>query len=146
MTVRQVNKITFGNYTIPVFHSVDDPFFCIINVAIMVKNTPENILNQVEHDEKIRGKIYDEFTKSWMDTWFLTENGLYNVLAQGTTQEARVWRRIVHNKLIELRKTLGRDIVEQFEDWNDELDTIYFDDQGRMWQSITVQGGDVEQV
>ena len=38
-------------------------------------------------------------------------------------------------------------IVEQFEEWDHELDTIYFDEErGILMQSVTVAGGDVEQV
>lgn len=78
---------------------------------------------------------------------FLTETGLYNVLSQSRKQIARGWRRIIHNELIFLRHSREKDIVEQFEDWDHELDNIYFDEEtGRLMQSVTVQGGDVIQI
>ena len=49
---------------------------------------------------------------------FLTEHGLYNVLAQSRKPIARGWRKIVHEELIRLRQSRGKNIVEQFEDWN----------------------------
>jgi hypothetical protein len=38
-------------------------------------------------------------------------------------------------------------VVEQFEEWDRELDTLYWDEETQtLMQSVTVQGGDVEQV
>ena len=69
------------------------------------------------------------------------------MLSQSRKPIARKWRRIIHEELIRLRKSRGNDIVEQFEEWDHELDTIYIDEEtGMMMQSVTVQGGDVIQV
>ena len=41
----------------------------------------------------------------------------------------------------------GEDISEQFEDWDHRADAIYFDEEtGMLMRSVTVPGGDVEQV
>ena len=78
---------------------------------------------------------------------FVTENGLYNILSQSRMEIARAWRRIVHDELINMRRTKGRNIAEQFEEWDHALDNIYFDEEtGKLMQSVTVQGGDVEQI
>lgn len=78
---------------------------------------------------------------------FVTETGLYNVLSQSRKPIARAWRRIVHTELINLRKTRGKDVAEQFEDWDRLADSIFFDEEtGMMMQSVTVPGGDVEQI
>lgn len=38
-------------------------------------------------------------------------------------------------------------MAEQFQDWDDAAESIYFDEEtGMMMQSVTVAGGDVEQV
>lgn len=77
----------------------------------------------------------------------MTETGLYNVLSQSRKPIARAWRRIIHEELITLRKTRGKNIAEQFEDWDNQADTIFFDEEtGMMMQSVTVAGGDVEQI
>lgn len=144
MTIRKVGEIKFGEYRIPVYKNVDEPLFNTEDVAFMVNETVTNLIDMSEFDERYYGKILDGGERRLV--CFLTETGLYDILAQGKTKESRAWRRIISNKLIEIRKNLGRDVVEQFEDYDHELDTIYFDDQGRMWQSITVAGGDVEQV
>ena len=78
---------------------------------------------------------------------FVTENGLYNIMSQSRMDTARKWRRIIHDELINLRRSRGKNVVEQFDDWDHELDTLYFDEEtGILMQSVTVQGGDVEQV
>ena len=53
----------------------------------------------------------------------------------------------MHDELINMRRTKGRNIAEQFEEWDHALDNIYFDEEtGKLMQSVTVQGGDVEQI
>jgi hypothetical protein len=77
----------------------------------------------------------------------VTELGLYNVLSQSRKPIARGWRRVVHQELIELRRSRQKNIAEQFEDWNDALDSIYFDEEtGILMQSVTMPGGDVDQI
>ena len=46
-----------------------------------------------------------------------------------------------------MRRSRGLDIIAQFDEWDHVLDTLYFDEEtGILMQSVTVQGGDVEQV
>ena len=50
-------------------------------------------------------------------------------------------------ELIALRRSRGKNISEQFEDWDHRADAIYFDEEtGMLMRSVTVPGGDVEQV
>ena len=60
---------------------------------------------------------------------------------------ARKWRRIVLSELISLRKAKNMTIEEQFDEWAKQIDDIYYDEEtGRLMRSVTVPGGDVEQV
>lgn len=78
---------------------------------------------------------------------FITETGLYNVLSQSRKPLARAWRRIVHEELIALRRSQGKNVAEKFDEWDRLADNIYFDEErGCLMRSVTVQGGDVEQV
>ena len=77
------------------------------------------------------------------------ENGcLSNNLTYCYAMEiARSWRRVVHDELINMRKEKGRNITEQFEEWDHAMDNIYFDEEtGQLMQSVTVPGGDVIQI
>ena len=58
-----------------------------------------------------------------------------------------VYKRQVHDELINMRKEKGRNIAEQFEEWDNAMDNIYFDEEtGQLMQSVTVPGGDVIQI
>lgn len=143
-----VGTIKFGNKVLDVYASLDNPLFRASDVADMIDYSEGNIwgmLRMCEEDEKLNLPLVVAGQRRSVS--FLTETGLYNVLSQSRKPIARGWRRIIHNELIELRHSRGKDIVEQFDDWNHELDGIYFDEKtGLMMQSVTVQGGDVMQV
>lgn len=143
-----VGNIRFGNKILDVYSSLDAPLFRASDVADMIEYSDGNtwrMLSMCEEDEKLNLPIV--VAGQTRSVNFITESGLYNVLSQSRKQIARGWRRIIHDELIELRRSRGKDVVEQFDDWNHELDNIFFDEEtGRLMQSITVHGGDVIQV
>lgn len=143
-----VGTITFGKRLLDVYQSLDVPLFRASDVANMIDYSTGNVWNLLgmcEDDEKLTlPMVVAGQTRS---VSFVTELGLYNILAQSRKPIARGWRRVVHQELIRLRQERDKNIVEQFDDWDHELDTIYFDESTKMlMQSITVQGGDVIQV
>lgn len=98
-----------------------------------------------EEDEKLKLPLVVAGQRRSVN--FVTENGLYNILAQSRMEIARSWRRVVHDELINMRKEKGRNIAEQFEEWDHAMDNIYFDEEtGQLMQSVTVPGGDVIQI
>lgn len=143
-----VGNIRFGNKILDVYSSLEEPLFRASDVADMIEYSDGNtwrMLSLCEEDEKLNLPIV--VAGQTRSVNFITESGLYNVLSQSRKQIARGWRRIIHDELIELRRSRGKDVVEQFDDWNHELDNIFFDEEtGRLMQSITVHGGDVIQV
>lgn len=143
-----VGVVTFGNYKLNVYQSLDVPIFKASDVANMIDYSSGNtwkMLEMCEEDEKLNLPLVVGGQRR--NVSFITETGLYNVLSQSRKPIARAWRRIIHDELINLRKSRGNNIVEQFDDWNHELDDIYFDEEtGILMQSVTVAGGDVEQV
>lgn len=143
-----VGTIKFGNKTLDVYGSLDNPLFRASEVADMIDYSSGNtwgMLQMCEEDEKLNLPMVVAGQRRSIS--FLTENGLYNVLSQSRKQIARGWRRIIHNELISLRRSREKNIVEQFEDWDHQLDDIYFDEEtGILMQSVTIQGGDVIQI
>lgn len=143
-----VGTIRFGNKLLDVYSSADEPLFKALDVAEMIEYSDGNtwrMLDMCEDDEKLNLPLVVAGQRR--NVSFVTETGLYNVLSQSRKPLARGWRRIIHNELIQLRKSRNKDIIEQFDDWNHELDDIYFDDiTGKLMQSVTVAGGDVIQV
>lgn len=144
----KVGTITFGKRYLDVYSSLDEPLFRASDVAYMIDYSRGNVwklLEMCEADEKLNLPMVVAGQRRSVS--FVTETGLYNILAQSRKPIARGWRRIVHEELIRLRKSREKDIVEQFKDWNHALDDIYFDEKtGMMMQSVMVAGGDVEQV
>ena len=143
-----VGNIRFMDHILPVYDSLDEPLFKASDVANIIEYSDGNVwkmLEMCEADEKLNLPLVVAGQRRLVS--FVTETGLYNVLSQSRKPIARAWRRIVHTELIDLRKTRGKDVAEQFEDWDRLADNIFFDEEtGMMMQSVTVPGGDVEQI
>ena len=148
MEINVVGTITFGNRRLDVYSSLDEPLFRASDVANMIDYSSGNtwsMLNMCEEDEKLNLPLVVGGQRRSVS--FVTETGLYNILSQSRMRLARMWRRVIHTELIELRKSKGMNIEEQFDEWDHRLDDIFFDEEtGQMMQSITIQGGDVIQV
>lgn len=148
MNVSAVGTIKFGTKVLEVYGSFDEPLFLASDVADMIDYRPkivQDMLQMCEEDEKLNLSAIVAGEKCTAQ--FLTERGLYNILAQSRKEIARGWRRIIFDELVYLRRSQNKNVAEQFEDWDHQLDDIYFDEEtGILMQSVTVQGGDVIQV
>lgn len=143
-----VGIISFDGKLLNVYASLDNPIFKAKDVAQMIDYSEGNtwkMLEMCEADEKLNLPMVVAGQRRSVS--FITETGLYNVLSQSRKPIARKWRRIIHDELIRLRKSRNLNVVEQFDEWDDLLETLYVDEETNMlMQSVTVQGGDVEQV
>jgi prophage antirepressor-like protein len=143
-----VGTITFDDRTLNVYQSLDEPVFRASDIATMIGYSEGNtfkLLELCEKDEKLKLPMVVAGQTRYVS--FVTELGLYNILAQSRKLTARKWRRVVHAELVRMRRDKGMTVVDQFDEWDDLLDTVYWDEEKKMlMQSVTVQGGDVEQV
>ena len=143
-----VGTITFDDRTLNVYQSLDEPVFRASDVASMIGYSDGNtykLLELCEKDEKLKLPVV--VAGQTRQASFVTELGLYNILAQSRKLLARKWRRVVHAELVRMRRDKGMTVVDQFDEWDDLLDTVYWDEEKKMlMQSVTVQGGDVEQI
>ncbi len=148
MEIRKVGEIRFQTRVIPVYGDLDNPLFKASDVADLVdygEGNVWNLLRLCEEDEHL--KLSMVVSGQHRQVSFVTETGLYNILSQSRKQIARAWRRVVHEELISLRQMQNKDVAEKFMEWSDAADNIYFDEErGCLMRSVTVQGGDVEQV
>ena len=144
--VEKVGEIKFDEKTLDVYSSMDEPLFIAYEVAEMLgyKDIQE-IESLCEKDEyNIKFTMLDGKKAAVV---FLTEYGLYNVLSQTRTLTARKWRKIIHSQLIRMRRAMYYDISDQFDDWNNQLDDLYYDEEkDALMMSVTLPGGDVEQI
>lgn len=143
-----VGIIKFDNKIVSVYSDLDNPLFKASDVASMIEYSDGNtwkMLEMCEHDEKLNLPMVVAGQRR--NVSFVTENGLYNILSQSRKPIARKWRRVIHNELIEIRRSRNMNVIDQFDEWDHALDDLYFDEEtGMLMQSITVQGGDVIQV
>lgn len=143
-----VGTIEFDNHLLSVYSSLDEPLFRATDISNMIGYSEGNtwkMLQMCEEDEKLNLPMV--VAGQTRQVSFVTELGLYNILAQSRKLIARKWRRVVHAQLVRMRKDKGMTVVDQFDEWDDLLDTIYWDEElGMLMQSVTVQGGDVDQI
>lgn len=143
---KTVGMIEFDGKHLYVYRDLNDPLFYVPDVCeLMDEYTGSRkghyyITERCELDEIVN--MCDGLAGP-----FVTETGLYNILSHSYTPLGRKWRRVVHDEIVKTRRQRGLDIIEKFDEWDDMLDTLYFDEEtGILMQSVTVAGGDVEQV
>lgn len=141
----EVGRIEFDGHSLPVYRDLNDPLFLASDVADLLdyrggSRVYQSIVNSCEVDEIVN--VHEGLTGP-----FITEIGLYNVLSKDWGNIGRKWRRVVHDEIVRTRKQRGLNIMAKFDEWDHELDTLYIDEEtGILMQSVTVAGGDVEQV
>ena len=143
-----VGTVKFDDQYLDVYSSLDEPLFKVTDIAKMIGHSEHNtthLLELCELDERLHLPIIVSGHKRYAS--FVTETGLYNILSKSRKPLARKWIRVILNELVRIRKEKGIDIVEQFEEWDRLLDTLYLDEEtGLIMQSVTVAGGDVDQI
>ncbi len=143
-----VGQIKFDGYTLDVYNDLDVPFFLAVEVAKLIDysagNTAE-MLRVLEPDEHLLVTLQRSGQRRQVR--MLSEIGLYNILSQSRKPIARKWRRIIHSNLVRMRRNNRLTIDKQFEEWDAMLDDLYIDPEtGILMRSVTVRGGDVEQI
>lgn len=148
MIVNKVGSVKFDNHILNVYGSLDEPLFMGTEICDVIDYSAGNtwaLTRMCEEDEKL--KVQTVVAGQNRDVIFVTELGLYNILSQSRMPIARKWRRVVHEQLIDMRRERKMTIEDQFEEWDNALDDIYYDEEkGILMRSVTVPGGDVEQV
>lgn len=148
MEIKIVGEIKFQTKTIPIYGDLDAPLFRALDIADLVEYGEGNVwalTRLCEEDEYLKLPLL--VSGQHRQTTFVTETGLYNILSQSRKPIARAWRRVVHEELIVMRRSQGKDVAAKFEEWAEMADNIYFDEErGCLMRSVTVAGGDVEQV
>lgn len=145
----EVGRIEFDGKTLPVYKDLNEPLFLVSDIAWLcglcchqglAKYHVQHLTASCELDEVVNAL-------DGLPGPFVTELGLYNILSQERGPLGRKWRRVVHDEIVKTRRQRSLDIIDQFDEWDHELDTLYIDEEtGILMQSVTVAGGDVEQV
>lgn len=141
----EVGRIEFDGKILPVYRDLNEPLFLASDVADLLGYQGNiyyfNMLTERCEIDEVINMVED------VPGPFVTEVGLYNIFSQEHGPLGRKWRRVVHDEIVRTRKQRGLDIIAKFDEWDHELDTLYIDEEtGILMQSVTVAGGDVEQV
>ncbi|WP_449456263.1 BRO family protein [Streptococcus suis] len=110
--LKVVTTTTFYGQSLNIYGSEQEPYFMARDIAEMIdyqktaqgKYNTAKMLTMVDEDEKFKG-IPNSHTliNSGTTVWFLTEQGLYEVLFQSRKPKAKEFKKAVKNILKEIR-------------------------------------------
>src|SRR5699024_7323620 len=88
-----------------IYGTIEEPLFLAKDVAEWIeydKSSLNKMINSVDEEEKLNGTIFRAGQKRGM--WFLTEDGLYEVLMQSRKPIAKAFKKKVKEILKDIRK------------------------------------------
>ena len=117
----------------------------------------ERVLVESNDSRSFEGTLNNRKRGEWKTHWMLAVNeiGIYEALFASRKLEARKFRMWAGTVIQKLRKSVGLKGYEVMRitepeiqgQIDDILDTLFYNEEtGQLMQSVTVQGGDVEQV
>lgn len=116
--VQVISEQQVFHHKFKIYGDFENPLFLAKDVAAWIDhNNITNMMNIVDEDEKLTYTIRNSGQNREM--WFLTEDGLYEVLMQSRKPIAKTFKKEVKNILKEIRKH-GGFIVSRPED-DDEI-------------------------
>ena len=121
-----LRTINAQGHEVNIYGTTEEPLFLAVEVAKLIDYSIGNtshMLNSVDLDEKILLNTRNNNTSNGRgnpEKWFLTEDGLYEVLMQSRKPIARRFKRAVKDILKDLRLSGKAD----FEDWLNHGDPL----------------------
>ena len=116
-----LRTINAQGHELNIYGTNEEPLFLAVEVAKLIDYSVGNtshMLKSVDLDEKLLVTLVRSGQKREM--WFLTEDGLYEILMQSRKPIARRFKRAVKDILKELRLSGKAD----FEDWLNHTDPL----------------------
>lgn len=107
LTVLKQSELLGHQFT--VYGTADSPLFLAKEVAEVINHSKTDVMvNTVDDDEKVKvNNVYVDGRTGGNGVWFLTEDGLYEVLMQSRKPIAKQFKKGVKAILKEIRKTGG---------------------------------------
>ena len=104
-----------------IYGSVDEPLFLAKDVANWIEHKQvSRMMESVDEDEKMKVCFKSTTSRSTQEQWFLTEDGLYEVLMQSRKPIAKQFKKEVKKILKQIRQTGGYIPYSQ-EESNEEI-------------------------
>lgn len=99
-----ISKSTFLGKEIDVYGNAENPLFLAKDVAEWIEHTqPSKMVDAIDDDEKLIGTLF--LSGQNREVWFLTEDGLYEVLMQSRKPQAKQFKKGVKEILKSIRRT-----------------------------------------
>ena len=120
--------MSVAGHDVPIYGTTEEPLFLAVDVAKMIDFSVGNtshMLKTIDSDEKVLINVSARTTTTSggrhnTPKWFLTEDGLYEVLMQSRKPIARRFKRAIKDILKDLRLSGKAD----FEDWLNHGDPL----------------------
>ncbi|PDZ01391.1 hypothetical protein COD89_14050 [Bacillus thuringiensis] len=98
-----------------VYGTVEEPLFLALDVAKWIEHSnPTMMLKSVDEDEKRLNFVYTSTGNK--DAWFLTEDGIYELLMLSRKPIAKQWKKEVKKILKNIRLNGGHVQIDREED------------------------------
>lgn len=105
-TLEVISKQDVLGKTLTVYGTKEEPLILAKDVAMWIDHSDmTRMVNLVDEDEKLKRTIYESGQNREM--WFLTEDGVYEVLMQSRKPAAKKWKKEVKKALKQIRLTGG---------------------------------------
>lgn len=99
-----ISKSNFLGKEIDVYGNAENPLFLAKDVAEWIEHTqPSKMVDAIDDDEKLIGTLF--LSGQNREAWFLTEDGLYEVLMQSRKPQAKQFKKGVKEILKSIRRT-----------------------------------------
>ena len=108
MEMKIIDERELFNRSFKIYGTVDEPLFLAKNIAEMIEYDLDKVgqmLNTIDEDEKMTSPIF--YSGQVRHMWFLSEDGLYEVLFQSRKPIAKEFKKQVKTILKEIRKNGG---------------------------------------
>lgn len=103
MELQVIHEQTLFGQNFKVYGSFEEPLFLAKDVATWIEHSKTNVmLESIDTDEKLKETIFTSGQNRQM--WFLTEDGLYEVLMQSRKAIAKAFKKEVKVVLRNIRK------------------------------------------
>lgn len=102
MEIQVLDKRNILNQDVVTYGDIENPLFLAKDVANWIEHSnPRMMLQNIDEEEKVVRNLYTQGGNQ--DTWFLTEDGLYEVLMQSRKPVAKEFKKRVKKLLKEIR-------------------------------------------
>lgn len=126
MELQVIDKRNILNYEVTTYGDLENPLFLAKDVANWIGHSNHRaMINMVDEDEKVKAiiPVSNNYGVQNESTWFLTEDGLYEVLMQSRKPIAKDFKKKVKKLLKDLR--LG---LDPYKNMSKELQAIFMID------------------